>query len=160
MHKHDGPEVFRITGARTGLTEDVKARQRRYIISMSIRTVSVILTVILWNVERPLAWATLVLGLLLPYVAVVYANAGRENRPPAMPTVVIPPPVRGALEASRVETSSERADSDAARDDAADSGMTDAGWARTAPSDAGWAETEAPEAERQAAEHPEAERSA
>ncbi|MFI1091535.1 DUF3099 domain-containing protein [Streptomyces sp. NPDC020917] len=160
MHKQDGPEVFRITGARTGLTEDVKARQRRYIISMSIRTVSVILTVVLWNVERPLAWATLVLGLLLPYVAVVYANAGRENQPPAMPTVVIPPPVRAALEASRVETSSERAGADEARNDAAESGMTDAGWAETAPSDAGWAGTGAPEAERRSAEHPEAERSA
>ena len=35
-----------------GLTEDVRGRQRRYVISMSIRTVSVILAVVLWNVER------------------------------------------------------------------------------------------------------------
>ncbi|MBY8880369.1 DUF3099 domain-containing protein [Actinacidiphila acidipaludis] len=108
MRKQDEPGIYRITGARTGLTEDVRGRQRRYIISMSIRTVSVILTVVLWNVERPLAWATLVLGAVLPYVAVVVANAGRENTPPAMPTVVIPPPVRPALEASRVEMSGER----------------------------------------------------
>ena len=81
MRKRDEPEVFRITGARAGLTEDVAARQRRYIISMSVRTLSVILTVVLWNVERPLAWATLVLGVLLPYVAVVFANAaGRTPR--------------------------------------------------------------------------------
>ena len=108
MRKQDGPGVYRITGARTGLTEDVRGRQRRYIISMSIRTVSVILTVVLWNIERPLAWAMLVLGAVLPYIAVVVANAGRENQPPAMPTVVIPPPVRPALEASRVEMSGER----------------------------------------------------
>jgi hypothetical protein len=163
MRKQDGPGVFRITGARSSLTEDVRGRQRRYMISMSIRTVSVILTVVLWNVERPLAWAMLVLGALLPYVAVVYANAGRENRPPAMPTVVIPPPVRAALEASRVETSSERAGSGgpgAGGADRAESGLSDAGWAQAAASEDGWAGTGAPEAERRAAERPEAERSA
>lgn len=108
MRKQGEPEVFRITGARTGLTEDVRGRQRRYIISMSVRTVSVVLTVVLWNVERPLAWAMLVLGALLPYVAVVIANGGRENGPPAMPTVAVPPPVRPALEATLVESSAER----------------------------------------------------
>ncbi|WP_037843337.1 DUF3099 domain-containing protein [Streptomyces sp. NRRL F-5126] len=79
MRKRDGNGVFRITGARAGLQEDVRARQRRYVISMSIRTVAVILTVVLWNVERPIAFVTLVVGLLLPYVAVVIANGGREN---------------------------------------------------------------------------------
>ena len=106
MRKQGGPEVFHISGARTSLQEDVAARQRRYIISMSVRTVSVILTVVLWNVERPLAWAMLVLGLLLPYVAVVYANAGRENTP-KRPPAYIPPVVRPAIEPTRVETSAE-----------------------------------------------------
>ncbi|CAG7634657.1 DUF3099 domain-containing protein [Actinacidiphila bryophytorum] len=108
MRKQGGPEVYRISGARAGLTEDVRGRQRRYIISMSIRTVSVILTVVLWNVERPLAWATLVVGLLLPYIAVVYANAGRENAPVA-PAAYIPPPVVPVLEATKVESGAERA---------------------------------------------------
>ena len=108
MRKQDGPEVYRISGARTGLTEDVRGRQRRYIISMSIRTLSVILTVVLWNVERPLAWGTLVIGLLLPYVAVVYANAGRENAP-AAPAAYIPPPTVPVLEATKVESAAERA---------------------------------------------------
>lgn len=107
MRKQREPEVFRITGARAGLTDDVRARQRRYVISMSIRTLSVILTVVLWNVERPLAWATLVLGALLPYVAVVVANAGREN-PPEQPAAYIPPPVHPVLEATKVEPSAER----------------------------------------------------
>lgn len=108
MRKQGGPEVYRISGARTGLTEDIRGRQRRYIISMSVRTLSVILTVVLWNVERPLAWATLVIGLLLPYVAVVYANAGRENAPVA-PAAYIPPPVVPVLEATKVESGAERA---------------------------------------------------
>jgi len=107
MRKQGGPEVFRITGARTGLKEDVAGRQRRYIISMSIRTVSVILTVVLWNVERPLAWATLAIGTLLPYVAVVIANAGRDNRPSLPGATYIPPPVIPMLEAVSPENRSE-----------------------------------------------------
>lgn len=77
--KQKGSEVFRITGARQGLEEDVRGRQRRYVISMLVRTVAVILGVVLWNVERPLAIIALIAGLVLPYIAVVIANAGREN---------------------------------------------------------------------------------
>lgn len=86
-----GVEVFRITGARTGLQEDVRGRQRRYIISMSIRTASVILAVCLWNVERHVAIVALVLGAALPYIAVVIANAGRENAPSLPSTFVTAP---------------------------------------------------------------------
>ncbi|MET8826205.1 DUF3099 domain-containing protein [Streptomyces sp. NPDC004610] len=75
----DGAQVFRITGARQGLQDDVRGRQRRYIISMSVRTVSVVLAAVLWNVERHVAIVALVLGVVLPYIAVVVANAGREN---------------------------------------------------------------------------------
>ncbi|MFF7919414.1 DUF3099 domain-containing protein, partial [Streptomyces cyaneofuscatus] len=48
QHGEGNAQVFRITGARTGLQEDVRGRQRRYVISMSIRTASVILAVALW----------------------------------------------------------------------------------------------------------------
>ncbi|MFJ4919026.1 DUF3099 domain-containing protein [Streptomyces sp. NPDC088725] len=94
--KRNDAEVFRITGARQGLTDDVRGRQRRYVISMLIRTVSVLLTVILWNIERIVAIGTLALGLLLPYVAVVIANAGRENAP-SLPSTFVPAPSRPAL---------------------------------------------------------------
>jgi hypothetical protein len=83
-----GPAVHRITGARRGLEEDVRGRQRRYVISMLIRTVAVLATVLLWNVSRPLSVVTLVLGLVLPYIAVVVANAGRENAPSLPSTFV------------------------------------------------------------------------
>ncbi|MFD7438565.1 DUF3099 domain-containing protein [Streptomyces sp. NPDC059861] len=93
-HGDGGGQVFRITGARQGLQEDVRGRQRRYVISMSVRTLSVILAATLWNVERHVAIVALVLGVLLPYVAVVIANAGRENVPSLPSTfVVVPPPV-------------------------------------------------------------------
>ncbi|MFI7012435.1 DUF3099 domain-containing protein [Streptomyces sp. NPDC050145] len=94
-----GAEVFRITGARQGLAEDVRGRQRRYVISMSIRTVSVILTAVLWDVERPVAIVTLILGALLPYVAVVIANAGRENVP-TLPSTFVTAPLRPMISAA------------------------------------------------------------
>lgn len=91
QHSGGNVQVFRITGARAGLQEDVRGRQRRYVISMSVRTVSVILAATLWNVERHVAVVALVLGLVLPYVAVVIANAGRENAPSLPSTFVVPP---------------------------------------------------------------------
>ncbi|MEU4843372.1 DUF3099 domain-containing protein [Streptomyces gilvosporeus] len=92
MRKHNEAQTFRITGARQGLSEDVKGRQRRYVISMAVRSLAVVLTVVLWNIERPFAIATLVLGMGLPYVAVVIANAGRENAPSLPKTFVAAPP--------------------------------------------------------------------
>ncbi|WP_093801486.1 DUF3099 domain-containing protein [Streptomyces sp. Wb2n-11] len=98
MRKHNSVEVFRITGARPGLTDDVRGRQRRYVISMLVRTAAVILAATLWNVERHVAVVALALGLLLPYIAVVIANGGRENAS-SLPSVHLPTPVRPALEA-------------------------------------------------------------
>ncbi|GGZ91112.1 membrane protein [Streptomyces spiroverticillatus] len=96
VRKLRGAEVVRITGARQGLAEDVRGRQRRYVISMAIRTVAVILAAVLWNVERPVAIVALALGVLLPYVAVVIANGGRENAKP-LPSTFVPAPVRPAI---------------------------------------------------------------
>ncbi|MFJ9906420.1 DUF3099 domain-containing protein [Streptomyces sp. NPDC101152] len=93
QHGGGNGQVFRITGARTGLHEDVRGRQRRYVISMSIRTVAVILAASLWNVERHVAIVALVLGAVLPYIAVVIANAGRENAP-SLPTTFVTVPLR------------------------------------------------------------------
>ncbi|MER6914958.1 DUF3099 domain-containing protein [Streptomyces sp. NPDC000594] len=89
MRTRSNGEVFRITGARQGLADDVRGRQRRYVISMGVRTVSVLLAALLWNVERSVAVVALVLGVLLPYVAVVIANAGRETTPSLPSTYVV-----------------------------------------------------------------------
>ncbi len=72
-------DVFQITGAPRALTDDVRDRQRRYLISMSIRTVCFVLAIV---VSGWLRWALLVGALVLPYVAVVIANAGRERVTP------------------------------------------------------------------------------
>ncbi|MFI6859017.1 DUF3099 domain-containing protein [Streptomyces sp. NPDC050421] len=106
LGKQSGAEVFRITGARQGLAEDVRGRQRRYVISMSVRTLSVVATAVLWNVERHVAIVTLALGVLLPYVAVVIANAGRENSP-SIPSTFVPAATRPVLDAAPVAGSAE-----------------------------------------------------
>jgi hypothetical protein len=71
--------VYDITGAPASLTRDQAGRQRRYFISMMIRTACFILTVIL---PSPWRWFALVGAVTLPYFAVVIANAGRESFAP------------------------------------------------------------------------------
>ena len=69
-------EVYRVTTAQKALSEEQKARTRRYLISMGIRTacfIGVIFT------EGWVRWLLVLGALLLPYIAVVMANAGREN---------------------------------------------------------------------------------
>jgi len=117
-----GAQVFRITGARQGLTDDVRARQRRYVISMSVRTVAVILAAVLWNVERHVAFVALVLGMVLPYISVVIANAGRENAP-GLPSTFVTAPVRPMIAPPRPEEgSAEPAAEDSGGDQEADVG--------------------------------------
>jgi len=69
-------EVQSITTAQSSLTNDQSVRQRRYFISMMIRTICFILTVIL---PSPFRWIALVGAVTLPYIAVVVANTGRET---------------------------------------------------------------------------------
>ncbi|MFN8126370.1 MAG: DUF3099 domain-containing protein [Candidatus Nanopelagicales bacterium] len=69
-------EVHSVTSAQTGLSEEQRARTKRYLISMGIRTacfLGVIFT------EGWVRWALVVGAVVLPYIAVVMANAGREN---------------------------------------------------------------------------------
>lgn len=67
-----------ITSARTSHSDDVRGRQRRYLISMSIRTVCFVLAVV---TDGPLRWAFVVCAVCLPYIAVVVANAGSAADP-------------------------------------------------------------------------------
>lgn len=103
-------ETYQISGARKGLSEDIRGRQRRYVLSMSIRTVCFVLAVVL---DGPLRWVMIAAAVLLPYIAVVVANAGRDKRvDPAPASQVVPPQAHRAIEppASAVLTSAERHD--------------------------------------------------
>ena len=109
-----GPtRVVAITGARPGLTQDVRGRQRRYITAMLVRTACVVLMAATWNRWPALAVLALAGGIAIPYVAVVAAGAGwsrqRGARPaprgnpeqpaspvPLEPTLILPPEHRTA----------------------------------------------------------------
>jgi hypothetical protein len=77
--KSKNVNVYDITGAPASLTRDQAGRQKRYFISMMIRTGCFILTVLL---PSPWRWFALLGAVTLPYFAVVIANAGRESFAP------------------------------------------------------------------------------
>jgi hypothetical protein len=99
--KKTEPAVFAVTAARSSLTDDVKKRQRKYVIAMTVRTTCFLLCVV---TPGPLKWVFFVGALILPYLAVVAANAGRESGGPAVSQVVLP--TRLELTAAKHERSS------------------------------------------------------
>ena len=68
--------VIVITSAQDALSIEQRGRARRYFVSMMIRTGCFIATIFL---PSPYRWFAMGGALVLPYVAVVFANAGREN---------------------------------------------------------------------------------
>lgn len=68
---------MRITTAPTSLADDIATRQRRYLISMAIRTACVIGAVAVG--PGIIRWVLVAGAVLLPYVAVVLANAGNHK---------------------------------------------------------------------------------
>jgi hypothetical protein len=67
-------ESLRITTASRPRSEDIRGREKRYIVSMGIRTLCFILAVVFMG--HWVMWLFLVGAVFLPYVAVVMANAG------------------------------------------------------------------------------------
>jgi hypothetical protein len=89
-----------VTEARTGHSADIAYRERRYLIMMGIRTVC-FLTALLMFVNH-LGWLTaipLVGALVIPYFAVIFANAARpptttrgfRQYEPNLPERYVPP---------------------------------------------------------------------
>src|SRR4051794_16172312 len=75
------PEAGRITSAAASRNEDIAARQKRYLFSMGIRTLCFVSAIIVSLLGGPTwVWALLIAGaLVLPYVAVVMANAASSK---------------------------------------------------------------------------------
>ncbi|MFE4263127.1 DUF3099 domain-containing protein [Streptomyces sp. NPDC056883] len=76
-----------ITRARTGLTQDVRGRQRRYIAAMGVRTACVVVMAATWNRWPVLALCALAGGVVIPYLAVVAAQAGWTQQRGARPAL-------------------------------------------------------------------------
>src|SRR4051812_2691003 len=71
------PEAVRITSAAESRNADIAVRQKRYLLSMSLRTICFVGAIIVSLAGGPTwVWVVLIAGaLVLPYVAVVMANA-------------------------------------------------------------------------------------
>ena len=77
--RRSDPAVPSITAAPEPLADDQARRTRRYLVQMGIRVVCFIAAVAVWST---LPWLTLVLAVaavVLPYIAVLGANAGRDQ---------------------------------------------------------------------------------
>lgn len=70
------PDVHTITAAQRSLSAEQSARTRRYLISMAIRTACVIAAIVVPGWPK---WVFIAGAVVLPYLAVVVANAGRAT---------------------------------------------------------------------------------
>ncbi len=90
--------VQSVTTASRGRSADLRSRQRRYLWMMGIRIVCVPFALL---VEGWLRWVFIIAAVVLPYLAVVVANAVARPAPGAL-TPVTPDPPR-AIEAGPAE---------------------------------------------------------
>lgn len=95
-----GEPVYTITDAQRALSVEQVGRTRRYLVSMGIRTVCFAAAIFVPGWPR---WVLIIGAVTLPYLAVVVANAGRENDEPgdvgvaAQPRSALPGPGGTAL---------------------------------------------------------------
>jgi hypothetical protein len=90
------PDPVRITTVARSREQDIAVRQRRYLISMGIRTLCFVLAVV--SIGHWFMWVFIAGSFVLPYVAVVLANAGGSTNPVDLEAV--DPQPRPALEAA------------------------------------------------------------
>jgi hypothetical protein len=77
MARHQTGDAVRITTASRSRAEDIAARQKRYVLAMSFRTLCFVAAIFV-----TITWARVILiigALVLPYVAVVMANASASK---------------------------------------------------------------------------------
>ncbi|WP_139983243.1 DUF3099 domain-containing protein [Nocardioides litoris] len=69
-------DVVRITTASESRAADIRQRQKRYLLSMSLRTICFVGAILASMAGIDWLWPILIAGaLILPYIAVVAANA-------------------------------------------------------------------------------------
>lgn len=103
-HDRPSPDVAVVTAARLSHTDDISLRQRRYVMTQSLRVLCVVLAGAL---PVPLAWKGVLLfgAIALPWFGVVMANAGPTVSRRHTTSLVDRPveqPVRIAIEPGRV----------------------------------------------------------
>jgi hypothetical protein len=76
----DTDEPVLVTTAAPSPVAERRARERRYLITMGVRVVAFIAAIILAQYSIWLAGIAIVLSLVLPWIAVVSANAPKRTR--------------------------------------------------------------------------------
>jgi uncharacterized membrane protein YgcG len=79
VHGARAQQVHLVTQARRPMSEDIRYRQHRYLIMMGIRTLCFAIAIVLFVAH--LRWLILIPAvgaIIIPYIAVIFANGGRE----------------------------------------------------------------------------------
>jgi len=84
VRKHEpssSDKVYAVTGLPESLRDDQKGRMRRYLLSMGIRTACFVLAVVALGVLHwtVVGWVLVIAAVVLPYLAVVVANATKPR---------------------------------------------------------------------------------
>ncbi len=72
--------MYSITSASTGHSDELGGREKRYAISMAIRSVCFVAGVIAWQYQVWAGVTLIVLATFLPYTSVVLANSGVRSK--------------------------------------------------------------------------------
>lgn len=87
-----------VTSAGQSRPQEIRSRERSYLIKMGVRTVCLVLAIVI--TYPPLRVIFLIAAIALPWVSVVGANAGPVRRRSDAPVPYVPPS-RPALESGR-----------------------------------------------------------
>lgn len=79
--------MHRITSAEPGPSADLVSRERTYLFMMGTRMVAIVAAVVVPGIWR---WIAIVLGVFLPYIAVVLVNAARTRGTADDPDFFVP----------------------------------------------------------------------
>jgi hypothetical protein len=71
-------EPISISAARPSKSADIRSREIKYLVSMGIRTICFVLAIV---VSGPMRWVLIIAAFVLPYFAVVIANAASHTGP-------------------------------------------------------------------------------
>ncbi|GAA5067317.1 hypothetical protein HNP84_005617 [Thermocatellispora tengchongensis] len=77
---HRRPVVHAVTDAQPSLSDDIRRREKRYLIQMGIRTLCLILAVVV-PAPWPIRGLFIAAAVFLPYVAVIGANERGKSAP-------------------------------------------------------------------------------
>jgi hypothetical protein len=85
-------QTFLVTTAGESPQADRRQREKRYLILMGLRVIAVVAAILVGRVTHsgPVLIGLIIAAMVLPWLAVVIANAGPSRRPAPSPTLWSP----------------------------------------------------------------------